>query len=108
MTAPGIGSVTGVRSGQRFGSVRRDLGRRHGVGDLFHRRFHDLAGNAAVEASKPHDQAKRMQEIDDASTYAWFPEDGTNFVQGDARRSRNGAEDTPRSARRYRAAIEQK
>jgi divalent cation transporter len=28
----------------RFGTIRRDPGRRHGIGDLFHRRFHDPAG----------------------------------------------------------------
>jgi hypothetical protein len=40
------------------GTFRSDLGRRHGIGDLFHRRFHDPAGNAAVDASKPPDRAK--------------------------------------------------
>jgi hypothetical protein len=63
-----------VRSGQRFGTIRRDPGRRHGVGDLFHRRFHDPAGNAAVDASKPPDQAKgKVRWVDNycLRTLAW-------------------------------------
>ena len=51
-----FGSLTGsmlpfdrLRSGQRFGTIRRNPGRRHGIGNLFHRRFHDPAGNAALD-----------------------------------------------------------
>jgi hypothetical protein len=51
-----FGSLTGsmlpfdrLRSGQRFGTIRRNPGRRHGIGNLFHRRFHVPAGNAAVD-----------------------------------------------------------
>jgi cation transporter-like permease len=47
----------GFDPGQRLGAVCCNPGRRHGIGDLFHRRFHDPAGNAAVEVSKPSDRA---------------------------------------------------
>ena len=58
INAPVHPATDRVRPGQRFGTIRRDPGRRHGIGDLFHRRFHDPTGNTAVDASEPLDQAK--------------------------------------------------
>jgi len=55
-----------IRSGQRFGTVRRDPGRRHGISDLFHRRFPDPSGNAALDrpaASSSEGQGPLAQQL---------------------------------------------
>jgi hypothetical protein len=51
---PFIPAADRDRPGQRFGTVRRNPRRRRGTGDLFHRRFHHPAGDAAVDTDKDH------------------------------------------------------
>jgi hypothetical protein len=43
-----------------FGTLRRDPGRRHGIGDLFYRRLEDPAGNAAIDASDKVPRARKI------------------------------------------------